>query len=604
MTRRAKLGMVQDDALRTVHPSPTTLLRVGSAVAAIGLVGIVVLGNLTQDFHDVYWTGFISNVLVVAAIVGAGQVGWARRPASRVGPLLVIAGLLHIAGGLRATDWPIVFTVGFLLGDTFINVLGHALLTFPTGRAASRFERALLRTVYALAVLGWLIPGLFVDSTKLCPGCPRNLALITDAPGFVELLTVVTTFLSVVVAATFVAVLGRKWRRSSTATRRALAPVLAVGALAGAILLVNEAALLWYPDLPESIAWFWVRQVSTFAIPMAFLAGLLRTRMARSAVGELVVELGAGVQSPGGLREALARRLGDPSLQIAYFVPDRGGYVDEQGRPYVLPDEGSGRAVTMLESAGEPIAALVHDEVLRHDPEIVEAVAAAARLAIDNERLQAEVRAQLEEVRASRARIVQAGDAERRRVERNLHDGAQQRLVTLSLAVRLLKERLDHGSDPELGAQVDALSSELREAIADLRELARGIHPAILTEEGLGAAVESLAERSPVPVSLEDDSIGRLPEPVEATAYFVVAESLTNVARYAHASRASVHIERHDGTLRVEVADDGQGGADPAAGSGLRGLQDRVAAQGGKLWVESRAGAGTRVRAEIPCDGR
>jgi len=189
-------------------------------------------------------------------------------------------------------------------------------------------------------------------------------------------------------------------------------------------------------------------------------------------------------------------------------------------------------------------------------------------------------------------------------VERNLHDGAQQRLVTLSLALGLLRERLDGHAEPELASQMETISKELREALEELRELARGIHPAILTEEGLTAAVESLAERCPVPVSLEDESVGRLPQAVEATAYFGVAEALTNVAKYAHASRASVRLVREGNRLRVDVTDDGVGGADLAAGSGLRGLQDRVAALGGTLSVQSRPGAGTSVRAEVPLDGR
>jgi signal transduction histidine kinase len=269
-----------------------------------------------------------------------------------------------------------------------------------------------------------------------------------------------------------------------------------------------------------------------------------------------------------------------------------------------MPTEGSERAVTMVEREGEPLAAIVHDRSLLDEPALVRAASAAARLAIDNERLQAEVRAKLAEVQASRARIVEAGDAERRRVERNLHDGAQQRLVTLSLALGLLKEQLAQDGDPALAAQVDGLSTELRQALEELRELARGIHPAILTEEGLPAAVTSLADRAPVPVSVEEERVGRVPEAVEATAYFVVAEALTNIAKYALASRASVRLLRDGDRLQVEVTDDGVGGADIEAGSGLRGLEDRVAALGGRLSVESSPGAGTLVRAEIPCDGR
>jgi signal transduction histidine kinase len=252
----------------------------------------------------------------------------------------------------------------------------------------------------------------------------------------------------------------------------------------------------------------------------------------------------------------------------------------------------------LVERDGQPLAALIHDPAL--DPGLVRAAAAAAGIAIENERLHAEVQAQLEEVRASRQRIVAAGDRERRRVERNLHDGAQQRLATLALSLAMLR---DHdGTDP---ATADALAealAELRQAIDELRELARGIHPAILTEEGLPAAVESLADRSPLPVRIAADFDTRLPEPTETAAYFVVSEALANVAKYAHASRAQVELSRCNGTLRVEVVDDGVGGADPARGSGLRGLADRVSAMRGSFAVETPPGGGTRVLAEIPCD--
>jgi signal transduction histidine kinase len=314
---------------------------------------------------------------------------------------------------------------------------------------------------------------------------------------------------------------------------------------------------------------------------------------------ESAVELGAGTTEPGALADALAERLRDPSLQIAYRVGN--GYVDQDGRLFELPAEGSGRAVTQVESEGAPIAALVHDDVLRHEPELVEAVVAAARLAIANERLRAEIRAQLEQVRGSRQRIVEAGDRERRRVERNLHDGAQQRLVSLSLSLAMLREQV--GDDPATAAAVVEATAELKRAIAELRDLARGIHPEILTEDGLEAAVGSLDERCSVPVSVTSDVEGRLPETVEAAAYFVVSEALANVAKYAQARSATVAIARANGSLTVSVSDDGVGGADPEGGSGLLGLGDRVAAVGGTLRVESPPGAGTRVVAEIPFDG-
>jgi len=584
-----------------IRSAGSGFLRAASIVVAVLLVGLLLIGAFARK-GGVDWLPFATEVVVGLAMIVAGHIGWTRRPESRIGPLLVIAGLLHLVWELTETPWAATFTLGFLVSFGSTYVLAHAMLTFPTGRSAPGVERATVVAFYALGA-GLLLMRLFIDTSKECAGCPRNLALVADAPTLAEAILGVVSVGLLGFSGAFFVVVVRKWRAGSPAARRAFTPILAVGTSAGLVGVAEGVVQAFLPAY-DPHSWFWIERLLLLAAPLAFLEGLLRTRMSRAAVGELVVELGGAHLPQGGLREALARRLGDPSLQIAYFRPERGDYVDERGHPMNLRVVGSGRGVTLLESAGEPIAALVHDEFLRHDPEIVEAVAAAARLAISNERLRAEVRAQLEEVRASRARIVEAGDAGRRHVERNLHDGAQQRLVTLSLAVGMLREELDHDADPGIVAQLDAISDEVRQTIEDLRELGRGIHPAILAEEGLSAGVDSLAERSPVPVSIDGPPIDRLPEPVEVAAYFVVAEALTNVAKYSHAKHVTVRISHRGRLLEVDVVDDGVGGADPTGGSGLRGLEDRVAAIGGELRLESRAGAGTRVHAEIPCDGR
>jgi signal transduction histidine kinase len=336
-------------------------------------------------------------------------------------------------------------------------------------------------------------------------------------------------------------------------------------------------------------------------LPAGFAVGLMRSRLGRSRVGDLVVELGEA-QAPGRARDTLADILRDPSLRIAYRRPDSADYVDETGRPISI--DATAQAVTPIERGGEQIAALLHDPALSGDLDLLRSAVAATRLAVENERLAAEVRAQLEGVRASRVRIVEAGDTERRRVERNLHDGAQQRLLMLSLGMRRLRDRLPDGTDSTVRSQLDDLVDQLQGGIDELRELARGIHPAILSERGIAGAVASLADRSTVPVTIEHAPEERFPDPVEATVYFVVAESLANVAKYSSAGRARVSITTTNGTMEVEVVDDGLGGADPARGSGLRGLTDRVEAIGGRLTVESPSGAGTTVRAEVPIDGR
>jgi signal transduction histidine kinase len=300
----------------------------------------------------------------------------------------------------------------------------------------------------------------------------------------------------------------------------------------------------------------------------------------------------------GPVREMLAESLGDRTLSIAYWLPDRGVFVDEAGRPVELPDPGSGRAWTAVERDGRRVAAIVHDAALETGPELVQDAAAAAALALDNERLKADLRARVEELRVSRVRIVEAADAARRRLERDLHDGAQQQLVSLALDLRLLKARLRGGEAEPL---VDELASKLAVALSELRELARGIHPAILTDRGLGPAIEALASRATLPVTCEISVDERLSPPIEAAAYFVVAEGLTNIVKYAGATEARVEIRREREVVHVSVDDDGAGGARIGGGTGLRGLEDRLSALDGTLSLDSPPGGGTRLRARIPC---
>ncbi|MGZ4315951.1 MAG: sensor histidine kinase, partial [Gaiellaceae bacterium] len=361
--------------------------------------------------------------------------------------------------------------------------------------------------------------------------------------------------------------------------------------LAGATIVANEVGSPRAVELN-------LAQIAAFGLmPLAFLAGLLRSRLARFGVAELVVEL-SSTPAPGALRETLARALGDPSLELAYWIPASGGYADLEGRPIELPADRSRRTVTYVERGGERIAALVHDPALDEDPELVAGVGAAAALALENERLQAELRAKVDELHASRARIVQAGDDERRRLERNLHDGAQQRLLSLSFSLGLAEEQIPDGLDG-VRATVAGAKDEVTAALNELRELAHGIHPQILSDRGLAAALETLAARSRLRVKLTADD-EPIPEPVAVAAYYVASEALANATKHAQATRAEITVRRNNDTLILEVRDDGVGGA-RAAGSGLRGLADRVEALDGCLDITSPAGAGTTIRAEIPC---
>jgi signal transduction histidine kinase len=302
----------------------------------------------------------------------------------------------------------------------------------------------------------------------------------------------------------------------------------------------------------------------------------------------------------GALQDALARTLGDPALVVAHRLPDDDGYTDGNGDRVYLPANGGDRAVAKIERDGREIAALIYDSALDDDSELVEAVCAAATIVLENEHLHLESQARLADLRESRQRLVAAGDAERRRLERNLHDGAQQQLVALALQLRLIQAgiRRDPSSAEVL---VTTASEQLAQSLEELRELARGIHPALLSH-GLDAALESLAGRSTVPTAVFCDVSERLSEPVELALYFVACEALANIAKYAEATTASVRLSPAPSTVIIEIADNGIGGADATAGTGLRGLSDRVQALGGSLLVTSPAGAGTVVTAELPLE--
>jgi signal transduction histidine kinase len=580
-----------------------------TALVTLGLAGLVLVVIATailigSDHKDANREAIlIVGPLIAVASIGTGLYAWWRRPDNRFGALMVAFGFIWTIGALSASDTPEVFVIGLLFSPLAYAVLLHMLVAFPSGRLQTRWERFLVGLAYfdttLVTALGVLFHQTSAD-TDFCEGCPSNPILISDQQGFADAMFGLQAALGVFGLTAIAVLLVRRWLRASPAYRTAVAPVLVAGAVT---LLLHGLSLLGdvtgVPDASLEDTIDLLGLIGICSIPFAFLAGLLRSRLSRAgAVSELVARLSETGRRQG-LRDALADALGDPSLSLAYWLPERELYVDAEGHPVDLPER-EGQVCTHVEHEGRPVGVICHDASLENERELVQAVAAAAGLALENERLDAELRARVEELRASRSRIVQAADDERRRLERDLHDGAQQRLVSLALNLRLARSKVDE--DPAAAAElIDETAAELGEATDELRELARGLHPAVLSDRGLGPALEALAGRAPVPVALGDPPAERLPAPVESAAYFVVAEALTNVARYADASRAEVSVVRDNGRVEVEVRDDGVGGADPAAGSGLRGLADRVAALDGLLQVESRAGEGTTVRAVIPC---
>jgi PAS domain S-box-containing protein len=773
-------------------------------------------------------------LVIVWSFIGTGLLAWARRPGNRFGPLMATVGFAFMAGALSESSNEYLFAIGEIVGGLGIAVFVHALLAFPRGYLETKLVHAIVATAYFL-VLG--VQTLYnVFGGENCSGCPDNLLATWDSQTARTALGVFAVLGAGFVLLGTAWVLYRRWRAASPPLRRTLAPIFVTSAatlgfigLAIAVSLVSQRS--------ADVIWWFV--IFSFAlVPLAFLAGLLQIRLARASVAVLVVEL-LSAGSLQELRDAIARTLNDPDLDLAVWLPDTYEWIGSDGQPYDLAAQSAreGKTTTFVEHEGEVVATLVHDSALSEESDLVEAVSAAASLALARERtvhalrqsegryralldaapdlmfrfdregtyldfnghpedlitppeqllgsrahdvLPAEVadkivngvreaidtgrlvtgdyrieidgvqrdfearivkdgeeailiareftelkhlagqlererdfirtvvdnapslfcmidptgkivrfnqtleqlagvpdepsvhekrfwevfivpeeaeevhrelaslaaegaagehenlwrsagggqavvawsttplldeqgrpsflisgmeiterKRQEEELRHSRKRLLQAGDAERRRLERNLHDGAQQRLVSLSLALRLAQAKLQ--SDPEEATKLlNGASEELAQALEELRELARGIHPAVLSDRGLSAALEALAGRTPLPVEVLAPE-ERLPPPVEAAAYYVVSEALTNVAKYAQASSVGVRVTRLNGRAIVEVADDGVGGADPESGSGLRGLADRVEALDGRLHVESSPGHGTVVRAEIPC---
>jgi signal transduction histidine kinase len=538
----------------------------------------------------------VLHVAIGAAWIGAGLVAWARHPELRIGPLMAAVGF---AWYMEEPWWlaAVPNTLAFLLDDLGLAVGLHAVLAFPSGRLRTPLDRGLVAAGYAAVLIGNLSSALVYDpALDGCPECGRNLLLIHHSPAVQDVINLVLAVAAAAIGVIAVAVLVRRWQSATAAGRAVLGPVVLAAAVSGALYVAWNTvdAVGTAPD------WlFWLSWLALGLVPVAFLAGLLGARLRRGAMTGLMVEL-AQLPPPRRVRDALAEALGDPTLGLVFWMPDDRRYVDLDGRATELPEDDPSRAVTVLEQGGERFAALLHDPFLYEDRELLEAVGAAARLAVENSRLQARLRAQLAEVRASRARIVAAGDAERRRLERDLHDGAQQRLIGIRLALRLARSRVGH-DDAEVEDLLREADDELMAGLDELRSLARGIHPAVLTDEGLGAALTSLARRAAVPVEIRAVPAERLAAPVEAAAYFVTSEALANVAKHAHASSVTITVTRSDDWVRLEVRDDGVGGADAANGSGLSGLRDRVEALDGHLEVTSPAAAGTTLRAEFPC---
>jgi signal transduction histidine kinase len=573
----------------------------GLFAAAVALAAVMVALTVTSDHESAKIPSAILGPFIGLSFVGTGVYAWARRPHSRFGALMAGVGFAWFIAGLTESNDPWLFTAGAYVGPLYLVLAAHMLLAFPDGRLQTTGQRVLIIVGYLnillVGLLFFVLGGRIDDPVN----APDNAFAIVDQPESAQVFLTLSELIGFGIVVGVVVALLRKRRDASAPQRRAMAPVLWTGlalsvALGVAVLQSAFGASNRAQSAPGLAA-----LVCFAALPWAFLVGLLRTRYSRAgAVSDLIERLNER-RDGASLRDALALALGDRSLTLAYWSRSSERYVDAGGRPVSLPDpRARGRAVTEIEHDGQPVAAIVHDSALLDEPGLVRAAGAAAALALENERLEAELKARVAELQTSRSKLLEVGMAERRALERNLHDGAQQRLVALSLQLGLARAKVRDA--PDAAERIlDTAREELASALEELRELARGIHPAVLSDRGLAPALEVLAGRSPVPVEIADVPEGRMPGPVEAAAYFVVAESLTNMAKYAEADSATVRVTRENGYAVIEIKDDGVGGADPTAGSGLRGLADRLAAMDGRLDVYSPPGFGTIIRARIPC---
>ena len=504
----------------------------------------------------------------------------------RTGALMAVLSLTWFLADLQLSSSSLAWTVGWLFGPLPDALLVLLVVSYPSGRIWSPSAR-LLVVAAALATVGTAF------LAALCRPEQRNLLLLRSNLALADDLDRAGELLGVAITVLLTALIVNRLIGLRGAARRNALPFLGGGLIATAaytVQLAGDAA--GYGSFASRVEL--AERLLTVLIPAGFVGGLFWWRLRRSGATSLVVELReSGVET---LRDRLADALGDPSLEIVFWLEGRGGYVDAEGRDAELPTT-SDRAITPILADGVAVAALIHDPVLLDEPDLVESVRAAAELVLENERLAAEVRAQLAEVRASRARIVDAADNERRRLERDLHDGAQQRLVAMSLKLGLARA----GADTAAARPLAEAQDDVEIALAELREFARGVHSSVLREDGLDAAAEALARRASLPVEILGEIGTRLPDSIELAAYYFISEALTNVAKHAQASRATVNLCHTAATLTVCVSDDGIGGADAARGSGLGGLADRLAALDGTLVVQSARGDGTTLSATIPC---
>lgn len=539
--------------------------------------------------------------LVFAACAG---VAWRISP-TRVPPRLMVAfvvlwipqSIYYVIGDW---EWVWPFVRGIDLG--WAVVAGILVLVYPKGFLSDWFDRWIAGIALVASIVNLLTVLLFASPEAAgCATCAPNPYQIADAP---LLFGVVDVGYRIVGVALALAIAGRllvRWVRASVPART-VAFLMPLALFAWATTLAAQA-VTYATATTTDVVLATVSLIAMASIPVSFDAGVAHARNMRARVADLMRITREGADR-GLWAESLARTLRDASVRVYWWDEERGRYADAAGTPIEASDadvRGSTHSILPVASPlGVPIALIRHDRVLTDNMRLLDGVSSALRLSVDNGRLRSEIERTLEQVRQSRQRIVEAGVEARRRIERDLHDGAQQHLVSLGMRLRLAANSARDSGDVTLAAELEDTITVLNQSLRELRELAHGIHPSLLSSGGLALAVPELAGRCPVPVVVDVQAEGRLPELIESTAYFVLAEALANVAKHSGATRAWVRAHVVVDTLELIVRDNGRGGASLEGGTGMLGIADRVDAVEGTIELDSPPGAGTTLTIRIP----
>ncbi len=578
---------------------PRRWVPVGSAVGAL-LFAATATAVSRSATTTVWWRDLVLRGFG-AVLILAGLGIWLRARSPRVGQLVLVAGACYYLGDLRVSEQPVVFAIGFCLAYVWTAVLGHLVLVWPSGQLTGRPVRVLVAACY-LAAAGTQVVRYLVDRPT-----PPWWYGIHNTPTSNTVSAKVGSLLLVALVVVVVVVVVRRWAVSTRLRRRPSAPVWAAFLLG--VLLALGPSIASAINAPVSVELSLMLAGLGFGLMGVLVAMVVRWARAEAAqwvVAKTVLAQTLESQShPGQLQEALARALGDPTLRLAYPLPD-GSYVDIEGRPVEVRPDLATRVVTPVSRGGTVFGLIEHDEALNEQRKVADAAVTVAGQSIENAFLYARLRAEVKQVRISRLRLSIAEFEERRRIQRDLHDSAQQPLFAVLVQLNAAEHALADDGDGALTAaraKVRQAHAQLEDAIKSIRELTQGIYPTVLIEHGLAAAVEGLADQSTIPVAF-DVPDQRWPRRAEIVAYFVIAEAITNVRKHTAASRIDVAVDRRADRLVVEISDDGPGGVDPDAGTGLRGLRDRVEAEDGTLTVISVRGHGTRIIADIPAAER